>query len=453
MNERSTTMQKTKYTLTLLLLFSAVLLAGNTKENHVQRLKDHIKSVKQTFFSDGTTRKNEIEIPDTYKDRVYQSWQNGEWTNVYREVSQIDTTSSTWVWTNKEYQWQNGSWKIDFEYELKTSSLTQGQPIFLEAKGYAFMDSQWVTVVKVSYYYDREFLNEVLTEIAVAPDSFRYYDRVLYTYNAEGLPETEIFQTYEEDWVNSTKKSLSYDVAGNLIQVYIRQWEETEWVEQTRMDYEYFETNLINSESIFQYSEGTYFPWNKTVYQYNDSWQLTLEDLYTGSGTNWVHTAVTLYSYNSNNLLDNSIYSYVIEGGVQPVSRRKFTYENFLETEVREQSYLGGEWVDKHRELIYYTVTSNNDLEPGTKVFTLENNYPNPFNPSTTIRFTLMESAEVSLKVYNVLGAEVAVVLNQYMPAGVHSVTFNAGELTSGVYFYTLTTGKFSVTKKMNLIK
>ena len=86
--------------------------------------------------------------------------------------------------------------------------------------------------------------------------------------------------------------------------------------------------------------------------------------------------------------------------------------------------------------------------------FSLEQNYPNPFNPVTNIRFTLNDVRITTLKVYDVLGREVAVLLNNEMlEAGAHEVPFDATHLSSGVYFYKLIAGDFSETKKMLLMK
>ena len=85
--------------------------------------------------------------------------------------------------------------------------------------------------------------------------------------------------------------------------------------------------------------------------------------------------------------------------------------------------------------------------------FDLRQNYPNPFNPTTQIRFSLAEQSQVTLKVYNVLGKEIATLVNDVRAAGVHEISFNGSGLASGVYFYKLQTGKFSQTRKMILIK
>jgi len=102
------------------------------------------------------------------------------------------------------------------------------------------------------------------------------------------------------------------------------------------------------------------------------------------------------------------------------------------------------------------------DLEPGVSVneeiipneFYVSQNYPNPFNPSTTIQFGLNEQTEVSLKIYDILGREIATLIkNEVKASGTYEVTFNASVLASGTYIYKLTANNQTISKKMNLIK
>ncbi len=85
--------------------------------------------------------------------------------------------------------------------------------------------------------------------------------------------------------------------------------------------------------------------------------------------------------------------------------------------------------------------------------FSLEQNYPNPFNPQTTFSFSIPNPEYVQLKVYDLLGREAAVLVNENLQPGKYSVTFNASALPSGTYFYRMTAGGFSEVKKMILIK
>jgi len=85
--------------------------------------------------------------------------------------------------------------------------------------------------------------------------------------------------------------------------------------------------------------------------------------------------------------------------------------------------------------------------------FRLHQNYPNPFNPSTTITYSLSKAAHVSLKVYNLLGREIATLADQTMPAGTHQVIWNADGAAAGLYFYKMSAGSHSELKKMLLLQ
>jgi hypothetical protein len=153
----------------------------------------------------------------------------------------------------------------------------------------------------------------------------------------------------------------------------------------------------------------------------------------------------------------------------------KFTdlLENWAQTGTVKNSSIDGlpigslQWVDaqyaaynpadaKSKVLAAYAtaVTSVEGPVSGTpESFELSQNYPNPFNPSTKIDFKLSKASDVKMTVYNVLGQQVATLLNEHMSAGSQSVVFDASKLSSGVYFYRLDAGNFSSIKKMMLLK
>jgi len=90
--------------------------------------------------------------------------------------------------------------------------------------------------------------------------------------------------------------------------------------------------------------------------------------------------------------------------------------------------------------------------------FGLSQNYPNPFNPATTIRFSLETKAHVRLSVYDILGRKITTLINEELPSGNHSITWNGkdykgNEVASGIYFYRIETDSFSETRKMVLLK
>ncbi|MGB5530662.1 MAG: T9SS type A sorting domain-containing protein [Ignavibacteriaceae bacterium] len=85
--------------------------------------------------------------------------------------------------------------------------------------------------------------------------------------------------------------------------------------------------------------------------------------------------------------------------------------------------------------------------------FLLLNNYPNPFNPSTKIKYSIPQTSNLVIKVFDILGNEIETLVNEEKPAGTYELTWNAVNLPSGVYFYQLKAGSFINTKKMVLIR
>ncbi len=102
--------------------------------------------------------------------------------------------------------------------------------------------------------------------------------------------------------------------------------------------------------------------------------------------------------------------------------------------------------------VVYPVGTSNNNNQiPGA--YKLEQNYPNPFNPVTSILYSIPEAGNVKLVVYDMLGREISTVVNEFRKPGSYTVSFDASGLASGVYLYKMTSGDFTDTKKMTLIK
>ncbi len=105
----------------------------------------------------------------------------------------------------------------------------------------------------------------------------------------------------------------------------------------------------------------------------------------------------------------------------------------------------------------YTVVDEATDFEPIKsdlpRSFALSQNYPNPFNPTTTIKYDLPKNSDVSLTIYNVTGQKVSEFNQENQPAGSHIFNWDATKVSSGVYFYKLTAGDFTATKKMMLLK
>ncbi len=199
--------------------------------------------------------------------------------------------------------------------------------------------------------------------------------------------------------------------------------------------------------------------------------------VYNGTGDDEdVATAISLFrnnivitgrSFGTENNFDYATVRYKKNNGNQlEVNRYSMNeYTNDLATDVATKG--GTVVVTGYSELImdnaagssYISTVSpgwTSDLESISEIpsgYSLHQNFPNPFNPVTSIQFDLAAVTNVKLTVFDVLGKEVSVLINQQLDAGNHKITFNAEKLASGIYFYKLEAGSFNDIKKMTLVK
>ncbi len=170
-------------------------------------------------------------------------------------------------------------------------------------------------------------------------------------------------------------------------------------------------------------------------------------------------TAVTLYTASASNAGDSQVDSTAIPKN--PAGKVwLFTFTGPIGQYSPSDSTKGYELMAVDSGDVHFdsTTTLTGVEEPlaGSelpKEFRLEQNYPNPFNPATVIEFALPKQSAVSVKVYTMLGQEVATLVDGTLPAGIHRVSFQAGHLASGLYFYRIQAGTFTSVRKMMLVK
>jgi len=198
---------------------------------------------------------------------------------------------------------------------------------------------------------------------------------------------------------------------------------QTQWDIEDNWDYAQVLISTNNGSS-WEPLEGIY------TNQGTGSFQPPGQPLYDGTQLNWVKETIDISSY------------------INEEIKLKFLLmsDGLIEED--------GIYVDDINVIVFEEApTSEEQLTGGLVTYSLEQNYPNPFNPSTKIEYKIQEAGLVSLKVYTVLGKEVTTLVNEEKAVGNHEVTFDAGNLPSGIYFYSIKTGKFINTKKMILLK
>ena len=219
---------------------------------------------------------------------------------------------------------------------------------------------------------------------------------------------------------------------------------------------------LTNSIDISGYSNPRLRFWTK--FDIESNWDYGQVQISTNNGSTWIALA--------------GEYTEPGEGSFQPPGEPVYdgTQSNWVKEEINLSSYISSQvkirfrlktdsytnrdgWYLDDIGVFFYTIpTGNKEESKSVYEFSLEQNYPNPFNPSTKIKYTVPsnlkgEMSNVILKVYDVLGNEIATLISEEKSAGIYEVNFDATNLSSGVYFYKLQAGSYIDMKKMILLK
>jgi hypothetical protein len=326
-------------------------------------------------------------------EEVWQTWNGSEWINSEREIETHDANGNWLEWTYYD-EWDGSAW---VEYDRETQSYDENGN-WSEWIDYDWSGSDWV--------YN-------LREIPTNHDGNGNWTELLgYYWSAS-------------DWALYYRDTQSYDENGNWV----------EWI-----DYDWSGSEWVNYDRETQSYDG------------NGNWVEWID--YDPSGSEWVYNEKWTQSYDEKDNWVEWIDYYWDDSWINYLKDNATYDENNNLTEVIEQEWNGLVWIDSYKYINSYSSSTdvNETLETATD-YNLSNNYPNPFNPSTKIEFRTAESGFVSLKVYDVLGKSIAILVNEIKPAGKYQVNFDARNLPSGVYFYKLESGNFVETRKMLLMK
>ncbi|MBS4032843.1 MAG: T9SS type A sorting domain-containing protein [Ignavibacterium sp.] len=366
---------------------------------------------------------------------------------------------------------EGGRSKVLFEYDDEGNIKNQ---LFFHNIG-----NVWFNGYSDFYYYD-ETGNRVL-EIRLEwnINNWDTLSRIDYIYKSEGKLFQYIFQSFsEQGWLNKFRQTFTYDSNGNRVNTLEEVWIENKWQNNFMVEFYFSEVNQQDS-LIFQISDNNEWKYfSKTHFYYNlqtNFLEYFLFKLWAGSG--WIDylRRSILNDLNGNQI--EHLEEIWEQGNWTNSVKRIFSYNGLNYTESAYcEIWNVNNWIPgndiiiienpdgfsiafiTHSMNIYYLVTSiNEDISTNPDEFVLSQNYPNPFNSSTQISYQLPMSGMITLKIYNVIGQEVAELVNEVKQAGVHTVQFDGSNLASGVYMYKLSaegrSGNFVSTKKMMLIK
>ena len=342
---------------------------------------------------------------------ITQIYNDGSWLDVekhinkYNSIFQIDTiinesfdnTVNQWVYSDREI----------FKYD------SSGNRIY-ELYQY-FNDSEFVNSrLRENFFKESNLVYSVNKhwEFGQWVNNFK----IINVFTSDNLKDSTIFQDWVmNNWLNNQLNLYTYNEDRKLIYNLVRKWDENKWLDSYlgRLKYDENGNLLVEIWKIAQ--TDTWINWFKINYEYDDKHNLIHIFGEKWENNQWVPDTQLLLVRNP----DGFLYGYL--------ATDIFLYYNILAN-------------IKYNKSSFYN-------------FELYQNYPNPFNPVTEIKFNIPESGNTKLVVYNTLGEKVKTLVDDYLPVGEHKVNFDAGELPSGIYFYKLTSGKYSSVKKMILMK
>ncbi|OGU27607.1 MAG: hypothetical protein A2057_16050 [Ignavibacteria bacterium GWA2_35_9] len=343
-------------------------------------------------------------------------WYNGEWINFGKHTSTYNSDgnleSVLWEWFNSSSE----EWFKDVKDIYNYDSL--GNRVFSLHQN--FNGQEFVN----AYKYENDFKGTNLISSVQQhwiDDEWVNSSKTINTYTSGNLKESALYQEWiNNQWTNSQISNYEYDGNYNTIAILTKIWQENQWIDYALGLFEYGDNNNLIIEN----------------------WQMIVNN----NRENWFRI---FYEYDDNN---NLIYLYGEEW-----KNGKWAPENELLKVTNPDGILYG-YLAKEIFLYYSKPTSIGSEKNISDGFNLLQNYPNPFNPSTTIKYEITNPSFVTLKVFDILGREVKTLTNEQKPAGIYETTFDASNLSSGVYIYRITAFDgnkilFSQSKQMVLVK
>ena len=365
--------------------------------------------------------------------------------NGFLLVEKIQQTGNGFYWSNS----QKYSYTYDSIYNLREEFIQ-----LWNAYG-----SVWENSRKNSYTYDtNNNLTEEFHQIWNM-NGFTYVngDKLSYSYDSNNNRIRLLWQYYDiNTWLNLWLNFYTYDGNNNLSEMLRKSWNGVSWVNYYKSTYTYNVYNNLIKEYRQQWNGSTWSNPEQALYTYDENnnkieliWQWL--DPYSG----WMNWERYSYTYDVNNDLIGELYQ--MGGRPEWVDYYRYYYSYDLNNNLIEklgQFYESGGFIFHTKDLYtYIPITAIEENNSSLNSYNLSNNYPNPFNPTTKISYTIPERSNVSLKVYDLLGSEVEELVKGEVEAGEYKVTFNAFNLPGGVYFYRLQADKFVEIKKMILLK
>jgi hypothetical protein len=371
-----------------------------------------------------------------------EKWTNNAWVNFQRNTYTYDNSGNDL--THLVEAWTNNAWVNSHSYIFTYTYDNSGN---IEASYQeSWINNALVNSFRALFTYDNS--GNELTDLGEiwANNAWVNYYRYTYSYDNSGNMLTSLFENYVNNvWVISYRHTYTYDNSGNLLSYIGDNWSNNILVNSNRATYTY--DNLGNRVTYLgeAWTNNAWVNSYMATYTRDNSGNLLTYILEAWTNNAWVNYDRFTYTFDDNgNCIHGEIYGWQNSSWVPYFGSSSLMYNHNKDSWYGQFSVV---------DLEYATFTGIALESTGVQSFNLLQNFPNPFNPSTTINYSLSKEGNVKLTVFNAIGSKVATIVNEYKPAGNYSVHFNGSNLASGIYLYKLESGNYSAVKKFILMK
>ena len=438
----------------LLICYSTSQLMGQAfnKANFQHNIENGkvINVSQNTLNSNLTSVLHQIWIPNNWEDESrilysynasgltekvsYESWSNGSWEKTGEQIFNYNSSDQWIEFTNLYYE-SDGTVAhgMKWAYSYSGNKMSEGVQYMWDTD-----NGLWESYSKDIYTYTGELITKTEGYNDMGDGSWELTDETTFTYDGQSREIESLTRTWSEidnQFTNSDLTTTEYYKDHKMSKWHSRQWDmlNEQWSEENFMLVEYeYDANDNCIEDVFTISQGIL-------------------------GFSFTMIDKAIYSYDVNNFLIGTIdYTWDdTSSEFLPMKKSEITNDSEGQPEVMiHYIYSGGEWVKAEKDIYNYDgsvdVVDENVLP---NKLSLAQNYPNPFNPTTTISYTVPKMGNVEVAVYDVLGNYIATLVDEIKSKGEYSVRFDASQLASGSYIYSIKSGNIIIAKKCILIK
>jgi len=375
-----------------------------------------------------------------WREELWQRWENNAWTNDYKYTPTYD--AGGFIVSVLGTRWENNAWTNDYRGTMTNDS---GGNVLYELSEF-WQKGEWVPGARFISTYTP--YGDVLTRTSEYYEAGAWVFKYLYsyTYNNYGHLILMLGQSWNNNaWVNDSRKTVSYNWYRLSMETY-ESWTGDAWVNTWQNSFSYDGSANLSSELVQQWTDTAWV--NYGLYSFSRFAGLNSVLYRRWESGNWVNFSKCDYVNSNYYPVQADFYKW--ESGAWVTGEGMITLNFYLLTGPYSLSFVA------RRITVGYTIVTGiqgEDSPPGN--FSLSQNYPNPFNPGTVISYQLPVNSNVTLKLFDIAGNEVAVLVDGWQSAGSYNyqLSINNYQLTSGVYFYRLQAGSFSASRKLLLLK